>query len=107
VRILCVGGGPAGLYFALLHKRARPLDHVAVVEQNRADATYGWGVVLSDKALAFLQGGDARFMDDLLGRLESSKEASTWRTRIASAGARPRSLSNATSAPGTEPVSGR
>jgi 2-polyprenyl-6-methoxyphenol hydroxylase-like FAD-dependent oxidoreductase len=70
VRILCVGGGPAGLYFALLHKKARPADHVLVVEQNRADATYGWGVVFSDKALTFLEGGDARFMADLRDRLE-------------------------------------
>ena len=71
MRILCVGGGPAGLYFALLHKKAHPLDQVVVVEQNRADATYGWGVVFSDKALTFLQDGDARFMADLIGRLES------------------------------------
>jgi anthraniloyl-CoA monooxygenase len=71
VRILCVGGGPAGLYFALLRKKAHPLDHVIVVEQNKADATYGWGVVFSDKALTFLQDGDTRFMADLIGRLES------------------------------------
>jgi 2-polyprenyl-6-methoxyphenol hydroxylase-like FAD-dependent oxidoreductase len=58
------------LYFALLHKTARPADHVVVVEQNRADATYGWGVVFSDKALAFLEGGDATFMADLWSRLE-------------------------------------
>jgi len=70
VRILCVGGGPAGLYFALLHKTARPTDHVLVIDQNRADATYGWGVVFSDKALTFLEGGDARFMAVLLDRLE-------------------------------------
>ena len=70
VRILCVGGGPAGLYFALLHKKARPADQVLVVEQNRADATYGWGVVFSDKALTFLEGGDATFMADLRDRLE-------------------------------------
>ena len=41
-----------------------------MVEQNRADATYGWGVVFSDKALTFLEGGDARFMADLRDRLE-------------------------------------
>jgi len=58
------------LYFALLHKTARPTDHVLVIDQNRADATYGWGVVFSDKALTFLEGGDARFMAVLLDRLE-------------------------------------
>ena len=41
-----------------------------MVEQNRADATYGWGVVFSDKALTFLEGGDAAFMADLRDRLE-------------------------------------
>jgi 2-polyprenyl-6-methoxyphenol hydroxylase-like FAD-dependent oxidoreductase len=71
VRILCVGGGPAGLYFALLHKKACPADRVVVVERNRADATYGWGVVFSDRALTFLEGGDASFMADLRTRLES------------------------------------
>jgi 2-polyprenyl-6-methoxyphenol hydroxylase-like FAD-dependent oxidoreductase len=71
MRILCVGGGPAGLYFALLHKRARPADHVVVVERNRADATYGWGVVFSEKALTFLEDGDESFMADLRNRLES------------------------------------
>jgi len=71
LRILCVGGGPAGLYFALLHKKVHPRHHVTVVEQNRADATYGWGVVFSDRALTFLREGDAQFMADLTGRLES------------------------------------
>ncbi len=71
VKILCVGGGPAGLYFALLHKRVHPRDHVTVVEQNRAGATYGWGVVFSDRALTFLREGDAQFMADLTSRLES------------------------------------
>ena len=71
MRTLCVGGGPAGLYFALLRKKAHPSDRVVVVEQNRADATYGWGVVFSDRALTFLRDGDAAFMSDLMRRLES------------------------------------
>ena len=50
LRILCVGGGPAGLYFALLHKKVHPRHHVTVVEQNRADATYGWGCLLGQGA---------------------------------------------------------
>ncbi len=71
VNILCVGGGPAGLHFALLHKKAHPDHRVIVIEQNPPNATYGWGVVFSDKALSFLSGGDAPFMADLLARLES------------------------------------
>src|SRR5438094_4770848 len=58
VRIAVVGGGPAGLYFALLMKRLSPAHQVRVVEQNPAGATYGWGVVFSDRALSFLQESD-------------------------------------------------
>jgi anthraniloyl-CoA monooxygenase len=51
MRITVVGGGPGGLYFALLTKKAQPGWHVAVHEQNRADDTFGFGVVFSDDTL--------------------------------------------------------
>jgi anthraniloyl-CoA monooxygenase len=51
VRIVCVGGGPAGLYFALLMKTADPAHDVRVVERNRPDDTFGFGVVFSDATL--------------------------------------------------------
>src|SRR5688572_11030224 len=51
MRITVIGGGPGGLYFALLTKKARPDWHVAVHEQNRADDTFGFGVVFSDDTL--------------------------------------------------------
>jgi anthraniloyl-CoA monooxygenase len=51
MRITVVGGGPGGLYFALLTKKARPDWQVAVHEQNRADDTFGFGVVFSDDTL--------------------------------------------------------
>ena len=54
MRIVCIGGGPAGLYFALLMKRARPQDDVMVVERNRPRDTFGWGVVFSDQTLGNL-----------------------------------------------------
>jgi 2-polyprenyl-6-methoxyphenol hydroxylase-like FAD-dependent oxidoreductase len=50
-----VGGGPAGLFFAYLVKRDDPSHRVRVVERDAADATYGWGVVFSDVALAFVR----------------------------------------------------
>src|SRR5437879_3397469 len=48
MRIGVVGGGPAGLYFAIQMKRADPSHHVTVVEQNPLEATFGFGVVFSD-----------------------------------------------------------
>ena len=50
-RIVCLGGGPAGLYAAILFKRALPRARVEVYERNRADDTFGWGVVFSDKTM--------------------------------------------------------
>jgi len=57
-RVLCIGGGPAGLYFALLMKARRPHLEVTVVERNRPFDTFGWGVVLSDQTLENLRAAD-------------------------------------------------
>jgi anthraniloyl-CoA monooxygenase len=51
MRIVCIGGGPAGLYFALLMKQLDPSHHITVVERNRPYDTFGWGVVFSDATL--------------------------------------------------------
>ncbi len=59
MRILCIGGGPAGLYLALLAKRADPRHEIVVVERNRPYDTFGWGVVFSDQTLANLEAADA------------------------------------------------
>lgn len=58
-RILCIGGGPAGLYFALLMKARQPALEITVVERNRPFDTFGWGVVLSDQTLGNLAAADA------------------------------------------------
>ena len=58
MRITCVGGGPAGLYFALLMKKADPAHEVRVLERNRAGDTFGWGVVLSDQTVDALRQAD-------------------------------------------------
>ncbi|HUQ26941.1 MAG TPA: bifunctional salicylyl-CoA 5-hydroxylase/oxidoreductase [Usitatibacter sp.] len=59
MRIVCVGGGPAGLYFALLMKKANCAHEVTVLERNRADDTFGWGVVFSSQTLGNLADADA------------------------------------------------
>ncbi|QBX99394.1 bifunctional salicylyl-CoA 5-hydroxylase/oxidoreductase [Rhodophyticola sp. CCM32] len=51
MRIACLGGGPAGLYFAISMKLRDPSHEITVFERNKADDTFGWGVVLSDDAL--------------------------------------------------------
>jgi anthraniloyl-CoA monooxygenase len=58
VRVLVIGGGPGGLYTALLIKRRSPEAHVTVVDRNRPDDTFGWGVVLSDLTVANLRAAD-------------------------------------------------
>lgn len=51
MRIVCIGGGPAGLYFALLMKRQNAMHRITVVERNRPFDTFGWGVVFSDATM--------------------------------------------------------
>ena len=53
-----LGAGPAGLYFAILMKRADPRHEVRVFERNPPDATFGWGVVFSEGSLDDLQHAD-------------------------------------------------
>ena len=60
MRIAIVGGGPAGLYFAILAKRLDPAHDVRVYERNAADDTFGFGVVFSDETLEADRGGGAR-----------------------------------------------
>jgi anthraniloyl-CoA monooxygenase len=51
MKVVCLGGGPAGLYFAISMKLKDPSHDVVVIERNKVDNTFGWGVVLSDDAL--------------------------------------------------------
>ncbi|MGH2730794.1 MAG: NAD(P)-binding protein, partial [Actinomycetota bacterium] len=65
-----VGGGPGGLYLALLLKKAVPAHDVVVFERNPAGATYGWGVVFSDRTLTSFREADfktyAQITDSLI-----------------------------------------
>lgn len=59
LRISCIGGGPAGLYFSMLVKKRFPNWAVSLYERNRAFDTFGWGVVFSDATLDNLREADA------------------------------------------------
>ncbi|ELX13276.1 flavin oxidoreductase/NADH oxidase domain-containing protein [Janthinobacterium sp. HH01] len=58
MNIVCIGGGPAGLYFSLLMKKQNPAHQITVVERNRPYDTFGWGVVFSDQTLGNLMNAD-------------------------------------------------
>ena len=58
MKVAIVGGGPAGLYFSLLLKKAKPDADVTVYERNPRGATYGWGVVFSDRSLTSFREAD-------------------------------------------------
>jgi anthraniloyl-CoA monooxygenase len=67
VKVAVIGGGPAGLYLALLMKKADPAHQLVVLERNAADDTFGWGVVFSDQTLGYLRDADpptARRIED-------------------------------------------
>ena len=59
MKIACAGGGPAGLYFAISMKLRNPSHEIDVFERNRADDTFGWGVVFSDQTVENLMANDA------------------------------------------------
>ncbi len=71
MRIAVLGGGPAGLYFSTLWKQRHPGDVVDVYEQNPADATWGFGVVFSERALEFLREDDAETCDLISSHMET------------------------------------
>lgn len=63
MNIVCVGGGPAGLYFGLLMKKQNQAHQITVIERNRPYDTFGWGVVFSDQTL-----GNLALADDISAR---------------------------------------
>ncbi|MFO1270453.1 MAG: bifunctional salicylyl-CoA 5-hydroxylase/oxidoreductase [Rubrivivax sp.] len=65
MKIVCIGGGPAGLYFGLLMKKLNPAHDVTVVERNRPYDTFGWGVVFSDATMDNMRQWDKETADEI------------------------------------------
>ena len=70
MKINIIGGGPAGLYFALLMKKRHPAHEVTVMERNAPDDTFGWGVVFSDKTLSYLKETDEESYQEITDSFE-------------------------------------
>ncbi len=87
MRIVCLGGGPAGLYFAISMKLRDSSHEITVIERNKADDTFGWGVVLSDETLDNLADNDPvsaekirahfAYWDDIALHVGSDKQLSS------------------------------
>jgi anthraniloyl-CoA monooxygenase len=67
MRVACLGGGPAGLYFAVSLKLRDPSHEVTVIERNQSHDTFGWGVVLSDETLDHLEANDRTSAESIRG----------------------------------------
>jgi len=72
MKINIIGGGPAGLYFAILMKKASAAHQIKIYERNGPDDTFGWGVVFSGKTLANLRAADE------ISHAEITKEFEAW-----------------------------
>ncbi|NNE21593.1 MAG: bifunctional salicylyl-CoA 5-hydroxylase/oxidoreductase [Rhizobiales bacterium] len=87
MKVACLGGGPAGLYFAICMKLRDRAHEVTVLERNRADDTFGWGVVLSDETLGNLKANDPvsaasihdhfAYWDDITVHFNGTRQLST------------------------------
>ncbi|HVQ39556.1 MAG TPA: FAD-dependent monooxygenase [Pyrinomonadaceae bacterium] len=71
MKINIIGGGPAGMYFAILMKKANPSHEITVYERNGPDDTFGWGVVFSGKTLANLRAADEESHSEITRNFEA------------------------------------
>jgi anthraniloyl-CoA monooxygenase len=69
MKIVCIGGGPAGLYFSLLMKQQDPANDITVVERNKPYDTFGWGVVFSDATMDNMREWDPETADEIQAAL--------------------------------------
>ena len=71
MKIDIIGGGPAGMYFAILMKTADAAHHITIYERNGPDDTFGWGVVFSGKTLNNLRAADEESHADITADFEA------------------------------------
>jgi len=78
MRIVCIGGGPAGLYFGILMKLSDPSHQITVVERNRPYDTFGWGVVFSDATMDNMRLWDRKSADAIQEAFNHWDDIETW-----------------------------
>ncbi|MGQ0552787.1 MAG: oxidoreductase [Planctomycetota bacterium] len=76
--IVSIGGGPAGLYFAILMKQAFPQARITVHERNQPDDTFGWGVVFSDETLGHFEEADPQSYQSICQDFARWTDIETW-----------------------------
>ena len=70
MKINIVGGGPAGLYFAILMKKLDPANEIAIMERDGPNDTFGWGIVFSDQTFSYLKDNDFESFNDIITTAE-------------------------------------
>ena len=78
MRIVCIGGGPAGLYFALLMKKLYPEHAITVVERNKPYDTFGWGVVFSDAMMEAMTQWDPETANEVRDAFNHWDDIELW-----------------------------
>jgi anthraniloyl-CoA monooxygenase len=78
MNIASLGGGPAGLYFAILMKKAFPDARLEVFERNKPDDTFGWGVVFSDETLSNFEEADPESFAEIRRQFRYWGDIETW-----------------------------
>ena len=76
--IVSIGGGPTGLYFAILMKKLDPSSRIRVIERNRSDDTFGWGVVFSDETLGAFEDADPETFAEITAQFKYWRDIETF-----------------------------
>ena len=78
MKIACIGGGPAGLYFSILMKKSFPDSEITIYERNQPEDTFGWGVVFSDETLGNFEAADSQSFHEIRSQFRYWREIETY-----------------------------